>query len=216
MLYSPVSCWVSSESSWRPVQPSEAHSGSPRQPDQVLHSARQQYPPHPPPLWAAPELRCCSEAKDTGRKVNINIWRKQYKSPIRILKKNLYIYQTYHWFVTWKRKLQRINCYTLPSYQPRGCSEGSGEQGWQLRGWLPMVLAVWRPCIHCIPTKAWFWHCLLLLRRLQSPLTWAEIQLLHPDCCGCCCDYESSELWATVKIRRRQGIRCCTRCSSGF
>lgn len=102
MLYSPVSCWVSSESSWRPVQPSEAHSGSPRQPDQVLHSARQQHPPHPPPLWAAPELRCCSEAKDTGRKVNINIWRKQYKSPIRILKK-IFIF-TRHIIGLWPEK----------------------------------------------------------------------------------------------------------------
>lgn len=67
LLHSPVSCWASSESSWRRVQPSRARSGSPRRHGQELHSPRQHYPP--PPYWAAPELRWCSEAIDTEIKL---------------------------------------------------------------------------------------------------------------------------------------------------
>lgn len=70
VLHSPVSCWASSESSLRPIQPSEAHSGSPRRSGPQLHSPRQQYPPPaPPPPWAAPELKWRSETEDTAGKL---------------------------------------------------------------------------------------------------------------------------------------------------
>lgn len=67
LLNSPVSYWASSESSWRPVQPSRVRSGSPRRHGQEPHSPRQHCPP--PPHWAAPELKWCSEAKDTAGKL---------------------------------------------------------------------------------------------------------------------------------------------------
>lgn len=53
-ICSPVSCLVSSESSWRPGQPSRFQLESPKRLDHRQHSPRQQ--PRLPPSWAQPEL----------------------------------------------------------------------------------------------------------------------------------------------------------------
>lgn len=87
-----------------------------------------------------------------------------------------------------------------PSCLLPGYSEGSVARDWQLWGWAPPALAVWRPCRRCSQTLAWFWRWLPKSRRPTSLWTWAEPAELHPHCRGCSCDCGTPELWVRAKI----------------